>query len=185
MKASRRFLSVFLMIIAGAPQGLAQPPAKGGGLGSQAGTSVVAAAGLYGPNPVGRSGWRLGTLGDLVPFLKWKVGVPAGAFRGLTLSEAVIRTDIVALGYIEGSNTQWVSPEIRKNLDYNLTPNELTAAKNRLHKFRVQMVAYDVDSFGPDDSTRRKVFEFAKSLGVEMIVVAPEPAALPAIDKLA
>jgi type 1 glutamine amidotransferase/sugar phosphate isomerase/epimerase len=185
MKASRRLLSVFLMIIAGATHGLAQPPEKGGGLGSQAGTSVVAAAGLYGPNPVGRSGWRLGTLGDLVPFLKWKVGAPAGAFRGLTLSEAVIRTDIVALGYIEGSNTQWVSPEIRKNLDYNLTPNELTAAKNRLRKFRVQMVAYDVDSFGPDDSTRRKVFEFAKSLGVEMIVVAPEPAALPAIDKLA
>jgi type 1 glutamine amidotransferase/sugar phosphate isomerase/epimerase len=176
-------LSAVLMTIAVVTNGLAQPPA-----GSQAGTSVVRITGPYGPSPVGRSGWRVPPLDfriEIGPCLGWKVGVPASAFRGLTLTEAVIRTDIVALGYVEGSNRQWVSPEIRKNLDYKLSPAELTAAKNRLRKFAVQMVAYHVDSFGPDESTRRKVFEFAKSLGVEMIVVAPEPAALPAIDKLA
>ena len=183
MQCSKLLLSAVLIAIAVVTNGLAQPPA-----GSQADTSVVRTTGPYGPSPVGRSGWRVPTLDfrvELGPCLNWKVGVPASAFSGLTLSEAVIGTDTVALGYVEGSNTQWVSPEIRKNLDYNLTPVELTAAKNRLRKFGVQMAAYHVDSFGPDESTRRKVFEFAKSLGVEMIVAAPEPASLPAIDKLA
>jgi len=49
-----------------------------------------------------------------------------------------------------------VSPEIRKNLDHNLTLADLTVVKNRLHKFHVQMLAYRVDTLGPDDATRRK-----------------------------
>ena len=58
----------------------------------------------------------------------------------------------------------------------------MTAVKSRLGKFRVKMVAYHVDGLGPDD---RNVFEFAKSLGVEMIIAAPDPASLAGIDKLA
>ena len=112
----------------------------------------------------------------------WKVGAPANAFNGLTLSEAVVRIDKDSLGYVEGSNTQWVSPEIRKNLDYNLTPEEMTAVKKQLGKFHIGMVAYHVDSLGADD---RKVFEFAKSLGVEMIIATPDLTALSGIDKLA
>jgi hypothetical protein len=34
------------------------------------------------------------------------------------------------------------------------------------------MAGYHVDKLGADD---RKVFEFAKSLGVEMIIAAPDP----------
>ena len=49
-----------------------------------------------------------------------------------------------------------MSPEIRKNLDHNLTLADLTVVKNRLHKFHVQMLAYRVDTLGPDDATRRK-----------------------------
>jgi type 1 glutamine amidotransferase/sugar phosphate isomerase/epimerase len=146
------------------------------------GGSYPRASGPYGPNPVGRTGWRVPTIFEAEGFFNWKVGAPASAFKGLTLSEAAVRIDRAELGYVEGSNTQWVSSEIRKNLDYNLTPNELTAIKNRLTKFRVKMAAYHVDKLGPDD---RKVFEFAKSLGADMIIAAPDPASLPGIDKLA
>ena len=141
---------------------------------AQAGSPAPAMAralGPRGPVPVGRSLWRVPTIVELgaVPH-SWKVGVPSSAFQGLTLSEAAIRTDDLELGYVEGSNTQWASPEIRKNLDYNLTPAELTVVKNRLSKFHVQMLAYHVETLGPDDATRWKVFEFAKAMGVEMIV---------------
>ena len=107
------------------------------------------ASGPYGPSPVGRANWRVPTIFEARNFFNWKVGAPASAFKGLTLSEAAVRIDKVSLGYVEGSNTQWVSSEIRKNLDYNLTPNELTAVKNRLGKFHIQMVAYHVDGLGP------------------------------------
>jgi sugar phosphate isomerase/epimerase len=117
--------------------------------------------------------------------LKWKVGAPASAFQGLSFLEAAVRLDALGLAYIEGSNTQWVSPEVRKNLDYNLTAEELTAVRNRLRRLHVEMVAYHVDSLGGDDAVRRKVFEFARNMGAEMIISAPEPASLPDIDKLA
>ena len=47
------------------------------------------------------------------------------------------------------------------------------------------MPAYFTADIGADEATNRKVFEFAKSLGVETIVAAPDPARLPAIDQLA
>jgi type 1 glutamine amidotransferase/sugar phosphate isomerase/epimerase len=146
--------------------------------------AVTRASGPRGPVPVGRSLWRVPTIVELGQFLNWQVGVSSSAFQGLSLAEAAIRIDDLQLGYVESSNTQWVSPEIRKNLDYNLTPAELAVVKNRLRRFRVQMLAYRVDTLGPDDATRRKVFEFAKTLGVEMIVSPAEPGSLPAIDKL-
>ncbi|MCU1223676.1 MAG: hypothetical protein JWQ42_1769 [Edaphobacter sp.] len=128
--------------------------------------AVAQASGPRGPVPVGRSLWRVPTIVELGQFLNWKVGVPSSAFQGLTLSEAAIRIDDLELGYVEGSNTQWVSPEIRKNLDYNLTPADLIVVKNRLRKFHVQILAYRVDTLGSDNATRPKVFEFAKAMGV-------------------
>jgi type 1 glutamine amidotransferase len=145
---------------------------------------VANAQGPVGPRPVGRSEWRDQTFRQMASFINWKIGAPASAFEGLTFLEAVMRMDQATLGYIEGSNKQWVSPEIRKPLDYNLTPAEITMVKNRLRKFHVQMVAYNVDAFGSDEAARRRVFEFAKTLGAELITT-PQHADLAAIDQLA
>jgi type 1 glutamine amidotransferase/sugar phosphate isomerase/epimerase len=177
VKSCRVLLSTVLITTSVGPVGFAQTPDPA--------PAAPRASGPRGPIPVGRSLWRVPTIVELGPFLNWKVGVPSSAFQGLTLLEAAIRIDTLELGYVEGSNTQWVSPEIRKNLDYNLTPAELTVVQNRLRKFHVLMLAYRVDRLEPDDASRRKVFEFAKSLGAEMIVSPAMPGSLTAIDKLA
>ena len=117
--------------------------------------------------------------------LGWKVGVPASAFGQLTFSEAAAKTDALGLASIEGYSTQRVSAEISKNLDFNLSPDELAAVRTRLRALRLQMTAYHVDAIGADDASRRKLFEFAKALGVEMIVANPDIALLPELDKLA
>jgi type 1 glutamine amidotransferase len=148
------------------------------------------ASGPYGPNPVGRPGWRVPTIFYLPRFLNWKVGGAADAFTGLTFFEAVVRIDKSELAFIEGSDQQWVSPEIRKNLDYRLTPEEINAVKARLQKFRLQMPVYHVERF-EDQVASRKVFEFAKSLAVEKsftvetIVCGVAPRSLAEIDQLA
>ncbi len=117
--------------------------------------------------------------------LGWKVGVPASAFGQLTFSEAAAKTDALGLASIEGYSTQRVSAEISKNLDFNLSPDELAAVRTRLRALRLQMTAYHVDAIGADDASRRKLFEFAKALGVEMIIANPDIALLPELDKLA
>jgi type 1 glutamine amidotransferase len=115
----------------------------------------------------------------------WSVGIPGNVFRQLTFSEAAAMADALGLGSIEGFSTQSVSPVISKNLNYELTPDEVTAVKSRLNELRLKMPAYHVESMGPDEATHRKVFSLAKGLGVETIIAPLEAQSLPAIDKMA
>ncbi len=117
--------------------------------------------------------------------LGWSVGASANVFQKLTFSEAAGKVDAAGLAFIEGSNAQRVSPEIQKNLDFNLSPDEVAKVKYRLGELRLQMPAYHVDAIPTDGSSRRKLFEFAKSLGVELIVSGSQPASLADLDQLA
>ena len=117
--------------------------------------------------------------------LEWKVGLPGNASGTLTLFETADKALAAELGFIEGYSTQKVSAEIAKNLDSNLSPEELTSIKSKLDGIKIKMPAYHVESLGTDETSDRKTFEFAKALGVETIVTAADPAGFAAIDKLA
>jgi type 1 glutamine amidotransferase len=112
----------------------------------------------------------------------WHVGLPATAFRDLTFIEAAVKTDAAGLGAIEGFNTQKASPEIAKNLDYNLTPDERTAIQNKLQALGMRLYAYHVDKISADD---RKPLQFAKDMGADVVVTPADPASLAALDQLA
>lgn len=109
------------------------------------------------------------------PLLGWKVGVDGRSFPQLTFTEAAVKADALGVGNIAASSAQTLSPEIPKKLDHNLAPGELNAVKETLQALRLRMPVYFADGMGPE----RKVFEFAKALGVETLVFAalPEPAA--------
>jgi sugar phosphate isomerase/epimerase len=185
--------AVVLLIVTATLVGPAEAPAQApggtGGLGSGARRGRAESSGpAAGSASVRESGSSLGRirLGAADPiWFTWQVNIPANAFQPLTFTEAAAKADALGLAYIEGFDNQKVSPEIPKNLDYNLFPGERAAITNRLRELNVRMPAYHVDSIGPDDPARRKLFEFAKSLGVETIISAPEPALLPDLDKLA
>ena len=117
--------------------------------------------------------------------LGWRVGIPGIVFRQLSFSEAAGMADALGLAYIEGYSSEKVSPQIAKNLDYNLSPAEIAAIKDRLNDLRLKMTAYHVETLGPNDSARRKTFEFAKALGVETIVSPLEATSLAAAEQLA
>jgi hypothetical protein len=114
-----------------------------------------------------------------------RVGFAAGAFGPISFSEAAAKADALGTGFLEASSSQKVSPEISKNLDYNLTPDEVTAVKTRLAELRLRLVAYRADVIPADESSRRKLFAFAKALDIETIVTSAAPKALPDLDKLA
>ncbi len=114
-----------------------------------------------------------------------KVGFRAGDFGPLSFSEAAASVDALGTGFIEGSSTQKVSPEIPKNLDYDLSPEELAKVKHRLSELRLGMQAYRVDTIPAGESARRKLFGFAKSLGVETIVTRASTEAVAEIERLA
>ena len=117
--------------------------------------------------------------------LGWRVGVRTDAFGALTFSEAAAKADAGGIAMIEGVSAQKVSVEIAKNLDYNLTPAEVSKVKARLNELRLRMPAYQAGAIPADPASRRKVFEFAKGLGADIIVGSADNASLADLDKLA
>jgi hypothetical protein len=127
--------AVFLTIMAGVLIGSVEAPAQTAGkAGKGAGRGSTPSVSVRPPDSRALRGAAAGLLG-------WRVGIPAGAFRQLTFSEAAGKADALGLAFIEGSSTQKVSPEIPKNLDYNLSPDEIAKVKNRLSELRLGMVA--------------------------------------------
>ena len=115
----------------------------------------------------------------------WQVGVPLGSFRQDTFFEAARKADALDLAAVEGDSTQKVSAQIPKNLDYRLAPGEMDAVRDRMTSLNLRMPVYFTPAIGEDEQIARKVFEFAKSLGVETLAVEQTPKTWPAIEKLA
>jgi uncharacterized protein len=129
------------------------------------------------PDALERVTWRTRTLVSDDRLTDWNFAVPAS---GLTFLEAVVRADAAVVDLVEGSNTQKVSPQIQKNLDYNLTADEIATIRSRMGT--VKLLTYRVDALG-DVSSQQKIFAFAKAMGATTIVL-PASAALAGLDML-
>src|SRR4029453_12447142 len=133
------------------------------------------------PDALERVTWRTRTLIGDDRLTRWKLAIPTGGWHGLTFLDGVIRAHAAGVDFVEGASTQLVSAEVRKPLDWNLTADERAMLRDRMGP--VRMIAYRVDDFPVDAATQRKVFEFAKAMGVETIVTSAkielsQPAAL-------
>src|SRR4051794_4232839 len=125
--------------------------------------------------------WRTRTLVGNDRLMSWHTGTGAAAFPKLTFLEAVAQTDRLGLAEIEGSSKQLVSPEIRKNLDYRLTAEEIATVKGALKTAAVTMRGYRVDALTPD----RRGFEFSKALGASVVIGPASKESLAELDTLA
>jgi type 1 glutamine amidotransferase len=131
------------------------------------------------PDALERVTWRTRTLVGDDRLTKWKLAIPAG---GLTFLETIVRADAAVVDFVEGSNTQRVSPQLPKMLDHGLTADEIATIRGRMGP--VRMLTYRVDRLDAAPASRRKVFEFAKAMAVDTIVV-PSTTPLAGLDGLA
>jgi type 1 glutamine amidotransferase/HEAT repeat protein/sugar phosphate isomerase/epimerase len=139
--------------------------------------------------PVGTASVRLEDWGQMRtaawPVLGWRVGVATASFRTLTFWDAAARADALGVANVQGSSAQKLSLEIPKHLDFNLAPGEQRAVRDRLRALNLRMPVYVTSSIGAGEAAIRKLFEFAKALGVEVIVASSAPDSLPDVDRLA
>jgi len=119
-------------------------------------------------------GWRLG----LTPPTS---EIAAGNF---TLFEAIDKTAELGLLYAGGSSRQTVSHENPKNLDGQLNSDELRQVRLKLDAAGVRLPAYSIGPVPSDEAGCRKVFEFARQMGIETIIAEPPSDVLDAIERL-
>src|SRR6202158_3800844 len=117
--------------------------------------------------------------------LGWHVGIFGNIFPMLTFSESAVLTDALGLANIGGDNSQEVSPQIGKKLDFHLSPEDVDSVKRQLDSLGLKMTAYRVDTIPSDAESLQKLFAFAKELGAETIVTSGMPSSLSELDGLA
>lgn len=112
-------------------------------------------------------------------------GCQAYSFRLFSVMEAIEKTAQAGGKTIEFYPKQKLSPEQADVAFNHDSPEEVIAAvKTKLAKEGVTAVAYGVVKLGKDEVENRKVFEFAKKMGIGILTTEPDVEALDQIEAL-
>jgi sugar phosphate isomerase/epimerase len=114
----------------------------------------------------------------------WRLAVAAWSFNKFTFFEAVDKTASLGLGHIEAYEGQRISNDMAQPLHHTLPDKVLARMKKKLDSAGVQLVNFYVHVMPGDEDKCRKVFEFARKMGVETIVSEPKPQTFDTIEKL-
>ncbi|MHC4574985.1 MAG: sugar phosphate isomerase/epimerase family protein [Planctomycetota bacterium] len=115
----------------------------------------------------------------------WQLGTQAFTFRKFTFYEAIDKAASLGLNWIEAYPGQRLSgdrPDVR--LTHEMRAEIRKEVKQRLAETRVKLVNYGVVRLANEEAECRKVFDFAKDMGIETIVAEPKPEALYLVDRL-
>ncbi len=112
-------------------------------------------------------------------------GVCAYSFRKVTAFEAIEKAKACGAGVIELFLWQKLSPEHPDVvLNQNLSAGHLAALKAKLDAVGIKAVNAYVADFGKTEAETRKLFEFAKALGLRGLTGEPPVDRLDRIEKL-
>lgn len=118
--------------------------------------------------------------------LGWRLGCQAYSFNRFTFYEAVANVKALGLNVIEAYPGQALSKDMPDaKFDHTMPPELREKVLAHVKSMGITIVNYGVVGLGDTEADQRKVFEFAKAMGIETIVSEPPMEQLPAIDKLA
>lgn len=115
----------------------------------------------------------------------WKLGMQAYSFNRFTFFEAVDKTKALEMKYIEvfpGQTLSKEQPDVKT--DHNMSAADRKLMLQKLAEAGVKLTNYGVVPLPNNEAECRKVFDFAKEMGIETIVSEPPEDALGLIDKL-
>ncbi len=115
----------------------------------------------------------------------WKLGMQAYSFNRFTFYEAVEKTKALGMEYIEAYPRQRLGTEKRNvTFDHNMSAELRQQVKQMLKEKGVKLVNYGVVALPNNEQECRKVFDFAREMGIETIVSEPPEDAFELIDGL-
>ncbi len=114
----------------------------------------------------------------------WRLGVQAWSFNRFSFFEAVDKTRELGLNWIQGYPGQRVAPHIDARMGPDLPENVRQEIREKLSASNVRMVAFGVVGIPADEAAARRMYAFARDMGVEVLVSEPAPDHYDLIDKL-
>ena len=125
---------------------------------------------------VGLSEIELSAANAAGPYGDLRMGIQSYSLRHFSFAEAIERVERLGLQHVE------LYPG---HLDHGkVSTRELSDAKKTMRDHGIEPDAYGVTGFTADEAAARKVFEFAKALGLRSISADPKPDSFDVLDRL-
>ena len=116
---------------------------------------------------------------------KWRLGMQAYSFNRFTFYEAVEKNKALGMSYIEAYPGQKLSDKHGDaRFDHNMSEALQLEVSQMLKAKGVDLVNYGVVGLPNNEAECKKVFDFAKAMGIETIVSEPPEDAFDLIDRL-
>jgi sugar phosphate isomerase/epimerase len=106
-------------------------------------------------------------------------------FRKFSFLETIEFAQKLGIKYLQAYPGQILSrekPDVVFN--HHLKPEDVELVQNKLKQAGVELVAYGVVDLGKTEEEKRKVFDFARRLGIQLIVAEPSENEFPSLEPL-
>ena len=126
------------------------------------------------------------TQAEHVKSLGWRLGVQAYSLNKLSFFETLDRLEALGVRYVEafpGQPLGEATPGVTMN--YTMSGETRAKVKAKLETTGVRLINYGVVPLPNDEEECRKVFEFARDMGIETLTSEPPDDAFDIIDALA
>lgn len=117
----------------------------------------------------------------------WRLGCQLWSFNRFSFMEAIDKTASLGLKFAEAFPNQRLSADLPEDIKFvhTMSQEHRQLVRDKLAATEVKVVSYGVVGLPNDEQEARKVFEFAKDMGIETIASEPPKSALDLIEKLA
>lgn len=116
--------------------------------------------------------------------LGWKLGVQTYSFNRFTFFEAVDKTASIGLRYVEAYPGQRIAADIDGQIGVGMSEEQLRAVEQKLESAGIRVVAFGVVGLSADEAESRRVFDWCKRMGVEVINTEVRENAFDTLEKL-
>jgi len=113
----------------------------------------------------------------------WKLAYQSFTFKNFTFEEGLQKANELGLNYVEAYRAQKLTAENSKQTHFDSDEATLEEMKKLLNKYQIKMINYGVVK-GKNQQEWKRIFEFARKMGVETLVAEPEPSQFDFLEKL-
>lgn len=113
----------------------------------------------------------------------WKLAYQSFTFKNFTFEEGLQKAKELGLDYVEAYRAQKLTAENSKQTHFDSDEATLEEMKQLLNKYQIKMINYGVVK-GKNQQEWKRIFEFARKMGVETLVAEPEPSQFDFLEKL-
>ncbi|MDR2675936.1 MAG: DUF1080 domain-containing protein [Opitutaceae bacterium] len=110
-------------------------------------------------------------------------GLQARTFRNITLAEALDRAVAMKIKNVQACGGQKISPENDEKFDHNMSEAAKAAVRALFETRGLKLASYGVVT-GKNEDDWRKIFAFAREMGLLDIATEPMPEDMPLVAKL-